>query len=76
MVNKIEGFPYLKQWAGESYTNDAGYIEKQAVSDKNIVTANGTGYLEFTRELLLLLKVDTPEKIEEFYDFHKNGLIR
>ncbi len=68
--------PYLKQWAGESYTNDAGYIEKQAVSDKNIVTANGTGYLEFTRELLLLLKVDTPEKIEEFYDFHKNGLIR
>lgn len=68
--------PYLKQWAGESYTNDAGYIEKQAVSDKNIVTANGTGYLEFTREILLLLKVDTPEKIEEFYDFHKNGLIR
>jgi len=41
--------PYLKQFAGERYTNEAGYQEKQAVSDKNIVTANGTGHLEFTR---------------------------
>ena len=48
----------------------------QAVGDKNIVTANGTGYLEFTRELLLALKADTQEKIEAFYDFSKNGLVR
>ena len=51
-------------------------MEKQAVGDKNIVTANGTGYLEFTRELLLALKADTEEKIEAFYDFSKNGLVR
>jgi hypothetical protein len=43
---------------------------------RNIVTANGTGYLEFTRELLLALKADTQEKIEAFYDFSKNGLVR
>lgn len=30
------------------------YVEAQAVSDKNIVTANGVGHLEFTREMLLL----------------------
>jgi len=68
--------PVLKQWGGDKYTNEKNYIEKQAVSDKNIVTANGTGYLEFTRELLLLLQADTPEKIDKSYDFYKNGFIK
>lgn len=68
--------PQLKLWGGEQYTNEAGYQEKQAVSDKNIVTANGTGYLEFSRELLLLLQADTPDRIEASYDFHKNGMVR
>lgn len=66
----------LKLWGGERYTNEAGYEEKQAVSDKNIVTANGIGYLEFTRELLLLLQAETPEKINATYDFYKNGFIK
>ena len=52
------------------------YEEKQAVSDQNIVTANGTGQLEFCRELLLLLKADTPENIHASYDFYKNGFVR
>lgn len=68
--------PYLKQFAGSAYTNEAGYQEKQAVSDKNIVTANGTGHLEFTRELLLLLNADTPERIDAAYDYYKNGFVR
>lgn len=68
--------PQLKLWGREKYTNEAGYVEKQAVGDKNIVTANGTGYLEFTRELLFLLKADTPERIEYSYDFNKNGFVR
>ena len=64
----------LHKWAGENYTNDAGYLNRQAVSDGGIVTANGTGYLEFTRELLLALEADTPETIEEAYHFNKKGL--
>ena len=60
--------PYLKQFAGSAYTNEAGYQEKQAVSDKNIVTANGTGHLEFTREFLLLLNADTPERFDAAFD--------
>ena len=68
--------PVLKQWGGDKYTNEKNYIEKQAVGDKNIVTANGTGYMEFTRELLLLLKADTPERIEEACDYYKNGFIK
>ncbi|NDV67434.1 type 1 glutamine amidotransferase family protein [Dysgonomonas sp. 25] len=65
---------YLKQYAGDNYTNEAGYIERQAVADKNIVTANGTGYLEFMKEVLLLLDADTPEIIDEAYRFYKYGL--
>lgn len=66
--------PQLKLWGGDQYTNEAGYLEKQAVSDKNIVTANGTGYLEFARELLLLLDADTPENIEASYNYYKTSL--
>lgn len=66
----------LQLWGKENYTNEAGYLERQAVSDKNIVTANGTGYLEFTRELLLLLHADTEERITASYEFNKNGLVK
>ena len=31
------GLDQLKKWGGEKYTNEAGYVEAQAVSDKNIV---------------------------------------
>ena len=70
------GLDQLKQWGGEKYTNEAEYVEAQAISDKNIVTANGVGHLEFTREMLLLLKANTPEKIAGWYDFYKNGFVR
>lgn len=67
------GLEQLKLWGGNNYTNQAGYINEQAVSDKHIVTANGTGELEFAKELLLLLENDTPEQIEMFYRFNKEG---
>lgn len=63
----------LKLWGGESYINPAGYVHAQAVSDRNIVTANGSATLEFARELLLLLENDTPERIEMYYQFNKQG---
>lgn len=70
------GLDQLKQWGGNTYTNAAGYVEVQAVSDGNIVTANGVGHLEFTREMLLLLNANTPEKIAGWYDFYKNGFVK
>lgn len=66
----------LKLWGEANYTNEAGYVEQQAVSDKNIVTANGTGHLEFTREQQILLQADSIDRINEAYDFYKNGLVR
>lgn len=67
------GLDQLKTWGGDNYTNSGGYVHRQAVSDNGIVTANGSGVLEFTKELLLLLENDTPRQIEMYYQFHKQG---
>ncbi len=63
----------LMLWGDKNYTNTDGYVHAQAVSDKNIVTANGSATLEFARELLLMLENDTPERIEMYYRFNKQG---
>lgn len=65
-----------RKWGGGRYTAAALYEERQAVRDGNIVTANGTGYLEFTRECLLALDADTPQALEASYTFNKNGFYR
>ena len=67
------GLEQLKLWGGDNYTNPDGYIHAQAVSDRNIVTANGSAPLVFAKELLLLLENDTPERIEMNYQFYKQG---
>lgn len=64
----------LKQWAGSSYTGESNYVMKPAVSDQNIITANGTAPLEFAREVLLALKAAPEDKIIEWYHFHKLGI--
>lgn len=67
------GVEQFKLWGGENYTNSDGYVQAQSVSDKNIVTANGSATLEFARELLLMLENDTPERIDMYYQFNKQG---
>lgn len=66
----------LRQWGGEQYTGSALFEERQAVRDGNIVTANGTGYLEFTRACLLALEADDPQAVEASYRFNKEGFYR
>ncbi len=63
----------LKAWGGPNYTGERLYEERQAVRDGKVITANGTGYLEFTRECLSALDADTPDAIARFYDFNKHG---
>ena len=70
------GLEQLLLWGGRNYTNKAGYISEQAVSDNRIVTANGTAYLEFAKELLLLLENNTSEQIDMFYRFNKLGFVK
>lgn len=63
----------LKQWAGSAYTGETKYIAKQAVRDKNVITANGTAPMEFAKEILLALNIADEEKILDWYNFHKLG---
>lgn len=58
------------------YRGDAYYIEKQAASDQNIITANGTATLEFAKEILLCLKVKSKKQIEQWYQFNKQGFYK
>lgn len=67
------GLDQLRMWGGKTYVNSEGYVHVQAVSDGGIVTANGSGALEFAKELLLLLENDAPERIEMYYQFNKHG---
>lgn len=48
---------HLKHFAETGYSGAANYIDQPAVRDGNIVTANGTAYLEFCREILYALKL-------------------
>lgn len=70
------GIDQLKKYGGTVYTNAENYVEAQAVSNKNIVTANGGRYWEFTREMLLLLEAKSSENTASWYGFYKNGVVR
>ncbi|KRD90150.1 thiamine biosynthesis protein ThiJ [Bacillus sp. Root147] len=66
--------PYLKEGA-PNYRGDKNYIEEQSVSDGCLITANGSGALEFSRDILNKLEVLKGKELEEWYDLFKNGFI-
>lgn len=58
------------------YSGNEYFVEKQAVCDSNVVTANGTASLEFAKEILLLLKAKPAASVLEWYNAHKSGYYR
>ena len=68
-------FDDLAAAARENYTGKENYVTEQAVRDENLITANGTGYLEFTREVLTAHNAYPADYIENNYQFFKLGLI-
>lgn len=58
-----------------NYTGMKNYKNEQAVRDGNLVTANGTAYLEFTKEVLTALDAFPADYIENNYQYYKLGLI-
>ena len=65
--------PELKEAAGSNYTGEGSYLEQQAVRDGKLITANGSAYLEFGKEVLYALNAAPEEEIEEWYSFFKQG---
>lgn len=54
------------------YQNQNGFVKKQAVKDKNLVTANGTAALDFT-ELTLELIGDSKAEAKKETDLYRLG---
>lgn len=63
----------LEEWKGTKYKGAENYQARQAVFDRNIITANGSAPLEFAREVLTALHVAEEAMIEDWYVLHKLG---
>ncbi|WP_409342670.1 type 1 glutamine amidotransferase family protein [Paenibacillus sp. MBLB4367] len=63
---------YLKKGAPE-YKGDAHYVDAQAVSDGLLITANGSGAVEFSKHILAKLQVFDEAQLNEWYALFKRG---
>jgi len=63
----------LQEWKGTKYKGAENYQARQAVFDRNIITANVSAPLEFAREVLSSLHVAEETMIEDWYVLHKLG---
>lgn len=61
--------------AGAAYTGKENYVRAQAVRDDRLITANGTAYPEFAKEVLLALNAFPADCIERYYKLYKEGYI-
>lgn len=60
----------------EGYTGSDLYIPAQVVMDHEIITANETAAVEFAYHIFKLLKIDSDEELEQWYDNFKNGAVK
>ncbi|KRM96268.1 4-methyl-5(B-hydroxyethyl)-thiazole monophosphate biosynthesis protein [Liquorilactobacillus aquaticus DSM 21051] len=59
-----------------NYTNHDDFVETQAVKDLNLVTANGTASLEFTKLVLKLLDFFPEPEIDKTIALHELGFYK
>ncbi|MDZ5712679.1 type 1 glutamine amidotransferase family protein [Jeotgalibacillus haloalkalitolerans] len=67
--------PYLKQHAPD-YKGEQNYIDAQSVSGDDLITANGSGAVEFSRDILSRLNVLEGEALNRWYDIFKVGFVK
>lgn len=63
----------LQETAGDRYTNESRFLQKQAVRSGQLITANGSAFLEFGKEVLEALNAAPQAEIDERYGFFKQG---
>ncbi len=64
---------YLKEIASE-YRGEESYQHLLAVTDKNIITANGIAPIEFAKEIFSKLKLYSSDDLEKWFQLFKNGV--
>jgi len=65
---------YLKAMLPD-YRDDDFYVDKLAITDKNLITASGLGSVEFACEIVRLLNIYSREEAQELYAMFKHGVI-
>ncbi len=63
---------YLKGIASE-YSGDDNYQNSLAVTDRNIITANGIAPIEFAKEIFKTIRLYDEDNIEKWFQLFKNG---
>lgn len=64
---------YLKAIAAE-YRGENLYQNTLAITDKNIITANGIAPIEFAREIFRKVNLYETEELEKWFQLFKNGI--
>ena len=64
---------YLKEIAPK-YLGEANYENTLAVTDKNVITANGIAPIEFAKEIFKNIKLYDLDNIENWFQLFKNGI--
>ncbi len=57
------------------YEDDEFYVDKLAVTDKNLITASGLGSVEFACEIVRVLNIYSSEETLELFNMFKHGVI-
>ncbi len=60
----------------QAYKGEKLYVQAQVVVDGGFITANETAAVEFAYEIFKILKVDSDEGLNKWFDIFKNGAIR
>lgn len=73
-VRHTSNIPEYLQGLVAGYSDLDYYVNEFAVTDQNIVTANGLGSVEFAREILKLLGVYDEADADAWYGMFKHGI--
>ena len=65
---------YLKQNA-PGYKGDKEYVDAQSLIYGNLITANGSAAVEFSRDILKKLNIFSPEELENWFYMYKKGFL-
>lgn len=64
---------YIQNFA-KNYKGNNNYLDQLAVTDKNLITANGIAPIEFAREVFKKVELYSENEIEKWFQLFKNGI--
>jgi putative intracellular protease/amidase len=68
------GKAYLKHYL-QDYAADQFYVDKLAVTDRNLISASGIGSVEFAYEIIKALQLYGEQEAQEWFDLFKHAII-